>query len=117
MSFIPYHLWAMWLTHIMDEDFHKISIWARRNNLTWLDLVESIIQLLKFSIALFSSKTHFPKISQFHQTNLQFTERIRLAFYRLPVQNRSSLGIKEAFSDKPAERMPLDLLELRKDTN
>ncbi|RKF57556.1 hypothetical protein OnM2_073067 [Erysiphe neolycopersici] len=116
IALIPYHLWAMRLTHIMDGDFQQISIWARQSNLTWLDLVESIIQLLKRSRALYSPMTLFSMMTpQSQETNLQFAERIRLAFYRLPVQHRSSLGIKEAFSDKLAEHMPLVLLELRKD--
>ncbi|KAI0998435.1 hypothetical protein K3495_g9762 [Podosphaera aphanis] len=97
----------------MDKDFKQVSVWAKESNVTWLDLVEGIIQALKQHRSLYSPMTIFSKLTPHSgETKLEFSERIRDTFYRLPVQRRASLGVMEAFKDILQEHLPLVLLNL-----
>ncbi|KAI0998052.1 hypothetical protein K3495_g10139 [Podosphaera aphanis] len=113
LALIPYYLWPMKVTAIMDKDFKQVSVWAKESNVTWLDLVEGIIQDLKQHRSLYSPMTIFSKLTPHSgETKLEFSERIKDTFYRLPVQRRESLGVMEAFKDILQEHLPLVLLNL-----
>ncbi|RKF58595.1 hypothetical protein GcM3_181031 [Golovinomyces cichoracearum] len=102
----------------MDKDFKQVSVWAKESNVTWLDLVEGIIQVLKQHRSLYSPMTIFSKLTpQLEETKLQFSERTRDTFYRLPVQHRASLGFMEAFKDILQEHLPMVLLNLGEKVN
>ncbi|RKF77281.1 hypothetical protein GcM3_073041 [Golovinomyces cichoracearum] len=81
-ALIPYHLWAMRLVSIMNEDFQQVATWAKRGNPTWIDLIEAIIQVLKNYQVSFSPMTQFAKmIPTSDENKLQFLRRIRNAYY------------------------------------
>ncbi|KAI1005105.1 hypothetical protein K3495_g3111 [Podosphaera aphanis] len=98
----------------MDDDFKQVAVWAKQSNLTWLDLVEAIIQVLRKHRVLYSSMTIFSKLSpSIGESYLVFTLKIRDAYYKLPIQHRASLAVKEAFKDKLQKHLPSILLNIR----
>ncbi|KAI1006780.1 hypothetical protein K3495_g1443 [Podosphaera aphanis] len=97
----------------MDKDFKQVSVWTKESNITWLDLVEGIIQVLKQHRSFYSPMTTFSKLTPHSgETKLEFSERIGDRFYRLPVQRPASLGVMEAFKVILQEHLPLVLLNL-----
>ncbi|KAI0993209.1 hypothetical protein K3495_g14975 [Podosphaera aphanis] len=113
-ALIPYHLWSNRLVSIMDGDFKQVAAWAKASNLSWLDLIEAIIQVLRKHRAIYSPMTRFSKLTPTPgKDDLTFAIQIRDAFYKLPIQHRASLAIKEAFKDKLEEHLPIVLLNLR----
>ncbi|KAI1001208.1 hypothetical protein K3495_g6990 [Podosphaera aphanis] len=98
----------------MDDDLKQVAVWAKQSNLTWLDLVQAIIQVLRKHWVLHSPMTFFSKLSpSLGEPDLVFTLKIRDAYFMLPIQNRASLAIKEAFNDKLQELLPSILLNIR----
>ncbi|KAI1004564.1 hypothetical protein K3495_g3652 [Podosphaera aphanis] len=63
LALIAYYLWPMKVTALMDKDFKQVSVWAKESNITWLDLVEGIIQVLKQNRSLYSPMTMFSKLT------------------------------------------------------
>ena len=98
---------TMRLVSVMDGDFKQVAVWAKQSNLTWLDLVEAIIQVLRKHRVLYSPMTIFSKLSpSIGESDLVFTLKIRDAYYTLPIQHRTSLAVKEVFKNKLQEHLP-----------
>ncbi|POS82919.1 hypothetical protein EPUL_004798 [Erysiphe pulchra] len=113
VALVPYNLWAMKVAFVMDDDFQQLATWAKRNTVTWLDLVEAVLQVLKSNHKLYCPMTSFARLKpDKNKTDLDFARRIRYSYYRLLPHLQDSLASRETFNDILEQYLLSSLLHL-----
>ncbi|RKF53442.1 hypothetical protein GcM3_218021 [Golovinomyces cichoracearum] len=59
IALVPYRLWPRSLASELSGDFQQVSIWANRWQVSWVELVRAIINVLRNHGCLFDSVTSF----------------------------------------------------------
>ncbi|RKF56000.1 hypothetical protein OnM2_084045 [Erysiphe neolycopersici] len=89
MALVPYNLWAMKVPFVMDDDFQQVATWAKRSTVTWLDLVEAVLQVLRSDRKLYSPMTSFARLKpDKNETDLDFAKKHYLPSLLLHLENR-----------------------------
>ncbi|CAJ2512374.1 Uu.00g053890.m01.CDS01 [Anthostomella pinea] len=93
---VPYEHWAQRVAIEMSRDFQQIAIFARTGSVNWVTLLEAIFQVLADHQVLYGSMVSFFMLLLIqNESMLNFTRRMREAWYKLPTTYRQGVMNRE----------------------
>ncbi|RKF73111.1 hypothetical protein GcM3_095024 [Golovinomyces cichoracearum] len=107
IALVPYRLWPRRVASELSGDFQQVSIWANRWQVSWVELVRAIFNVLRNHGCLFDSVTSFTMLLPHRdEAYINFAWRLRDAFYMLPLEQQEMQGIWHILVGKLQEYLP-----------
>ncbi|RKF82038.1 hypothetical protein GcC1_018023, partial [Golovinomyces cichoracearum] len=113
IALVPYRLWPRRVASESSGDFQQVSIWVNRWQVSWVELVRAIINVLRNHGCLFDSVTSFTMLLPHRdEAYINFAWRLRDAFYMLPLEQQEMQGIWHFLVGKLQEYLPSTWLSI-----
>ncbi|KAI1106874.1 hypothetical protein F4804DRAFT_329839 [Jackrogersella minutella] len=91
IALVPYELWATRMSIELAGDFQQVAIFLRSWNPSWVTFLEAVIQVLEEHHVLHSPLVVFATLLRYQDESIvNFTRRIREAYYKLPMCSRET---------------------------
>ncbi|CAJ2510770.1 Uu.00g063950.m01.CDS01 [Anthostomella pinea] len=95
-ALVPYENWAQRTAIEMSGDFQQVAIFTRAGSVNWVTFLEAILQVLSDHQVLYGSMVSFNSLLPAqNESMLNFTRRMREAWYKLPTTYRAGVMNRE----------------------